>query len=392
MDILKLKRYPLNYAPDVLEIIQKLAYDPTQVEIAGSQNLRSQLFAADYDLYEEVKSSYKLDTMGLQKYILGLQQIVRDLLKTPNLIIADIKAGTVPQWTVIPDEAHVSNNRIVGFDAEDSRQRLRNVFDCGLLTDREYIAFRERITEDISPAAFSILKKDLRFQIIRWSPDEVLAGTKTLPSAETYTLTEAFRAPSIIKIDLVVYLDSLQRFVEFSIIYQFKNNRTTFNNFKMDIEYEIKQNLFYYLSEGKYFKVCKRMFSLARLNGFEDDLEKLNEILTSDIGNLYSIISDCETILFVLENEPHLPLDKIRTTLDGFRTRLGAVYSVDADKPSILHKILAIQTLPPTRQGKLDLYKQMTRLIDFFSVLLNKHTEEIMRDLHLLPPPKKYLP
>jgi hypothetical protein len=206
------------------------------------------------------------------------------------------------------------------------------------------------------------------------------------------TLEDAFRSPSVIKVDLVVYLDSLQRFVEFSIIYQFKNNRNTFNAFKMDAKHEIRQNLFYYLAEGNYFKVCKRMFSLARLNDWEDDLLRLNEILTSDIGNLYSILSDCETILFVLENEPHIPLEKIRDTLDGFRTRLGAVYSVNADKPSVLRKILSIQTLPATRQGKLELFKQMTRLIEFFRVLLNRHTEEMMRDLHLLPIPKKYLP
>ena len=392
MDILKPKRYPLNYAPDVLEIIQKLAYDPTQVEIMGSQNLRSQLFAADYDLYEDVKSSYKLDIIALQKYILRFQQIIRDLLKTPNCIIADIKAGTVPQWTVIPDEAHISNNRVIGYDADDARKRLRTVFEAGLLTDREYLGLRERIRDDITPAQFALLKKDLRFHIVRWSPDEVLDGTKILPSGESMTLEDAFRSPSVIKVDLVVYLDSLQRFVEFSIIYQFKNNRNTFNAFKMDAEHEIRQNLFYYLAEGNYFKVCKRMFSLARLNDWEDDLLRLNEILTSDIGNLYSIISDCETILFVLENEPHLPLEKIRDTLDGFRTRLGAVYSVNADKPSVLRKILSIQTLPATRPGKLELFKQMTRLIEFFSVLLNRHTEEMMRDLHLLPLPKKYLP
>jgi hypothetical protein len=134
------------------------------------------------------------------------------------------------------------------------------------------------------------------------------------------------------------------------------------------------------------------MFSLARLTESEDDLAALNEILTSDIGNLYSIISDCEAILFVLENEPHIPLEKIRRTLDGFRTRLGAVYSVNADGPTILRKILSIQALPATKQGKLDLFKQMTRLIEFFSVLLNRHTEEMMRSLHLLPVPKKYLP
>ena len=392
MDILKTKRYPLNYAPDVLEIIQKVAYDPTQIEIMGSQNLRSQTFAADFDLYEEVKSSYKLDITALQKNILRFQQIIRDLLKTPNCIIADIKAGIVPQWTVIPDDVYISNDRIIGYDAENAREKLRTVFEAGLLTDREYLALRERIQDDITPGRFSLLKKDLRFHIVRWSPEEVLSGTKILPSGDTITLQDAFRSPSIIKVDLVVYLDSLQRFVEFSIIYQFKNNRTTFNQFKMDAQREIRQNLFYYLAEGNYFKVCKRMFSLARLNDWEDDLYRLNEILTSDIGNLYSIISDCETILFILENESYIPLEKIRHTLDGFRTRLGAVYSVNADKPSVLRKILSIQALPSTTKGKLELFKQMTRLIEFFSVLLNRHTEEMMRDLHLLPVPKKYLP
>jgi hypothetical protein len=206
------------------------------------------------------------------------------------------------------------------------------------------------------------------------------------------SLQYAFCCPTIVKLDVIAYLESAGKYVEFSIIYQFKNGRKIFNRFTMDAQREIRQNLLYLASQGNWFKVAKRMFSLAKINDWERDLEGLNAILNSDLGILYSLVSDAETILFLLENESQMPVTKIRYTLQGFRERLGNVYSAKANQPSILRDILRMEHLPATADGRVKLYDQMVRLIDFFSVLLNKHAEEALQKDGFLPLDPKYKP
>jgi hypothetical protein len=391
MDILQPKEYPLNYPADVLEVISLLAYDMEKVQIMGSQSLRSQLYAADYDLYEEVNPALKHSGLALQKIVLRFQEKIKQISATPNVFITDIKAGLLPELEIIPEESYVSSNTIHNFSKEKSLSRLEDVRDMGAISESEYEDFKARFDAMETPEDFLLLKKDLRFHIVRWTPTEVARNRHVSPIG-SLSLQYAFCCPSIVKVDLIAYLESARKFSEFSIIYKFQNNRTIFNRFAMDPQKELRQNILYLSAEGAWFKIAKRMFSLARLNDWNRDLEALNEILNSDLGILYSIMSDAETVLFLLENESQMPLSKIRGTLEGFRQRLGNIYSVDADRPSVLQGLLKSETLPATKEGRDALRQKMVRLVDFFSVLLNKHAEEALQQEGFIPLLPKYKP
>jgi hypothetical protein len=45
----------------------------------------------------------------------------------------------------------------------------------------------------------------------------------------------------------------------------------------------------------------KRLFSIARLVGEEKRVERLTELFNSDLGRLYSVISDIASLEFLLE-------------------------------------------------------------------------------------------
>jgi hypothetical protein len=391
-DILKEKQFPENFPDDALDIIRIMAYDDGTVEIMGSQNLRSQLYALDYDLSEIVKTEYKHNGIALSKFVTEFQKKVAQLVRHPNTYIGDIKAGLVPMWEIIPEESYIQGNTISFFSAEQSLLRLEEMNDANLLTDQEYRDFKQRLSDPITPESFVQLKKDARFHIVRWTPEDVARGSVKLLDGSSMSLQYAFCCPSIIKVDAVAYLESSQRFTEFSIIYQFQNRSTVFNRFVMDYEKELKQNLFYYVTEGKYFKVAKRLFSLARNSENTADLTKLNSILNSDLGILYSIVGDSETILFLLENHKTVPVQKIRDSLEGFRVRLANIYSVDADTPSVLSRILKMEELPATLEGREKLHTQMTRLVTFFSTLLNTHAQVMLEENGFLPLSRQYRP
>jgi hypothetical protein len=205
-----------------------------------------------------------------------------------------------------------------------------------------------------------------RGEPIRWTPKDILAGEK-----DGVTLEDAIQMPALVKLDVVAFVQQ-SRFVDFSILYFYKVKGKVLNDVAIDPEADLKKDIATLSAEGNYFKVAKRMFALAKLKGDKKILPKLNDLFNGDCGRLYSIISDCKTILYLLENEENIDIAKVRYEIDQFRQRLGNIYTLKVNTPGVLHKILEMQTLPNTPAGRKHLEDAMTRLVDFFSPILSK--------------------
>jgi predicted DNA-binding transcriptional regulator len=78
-----------------------------------------------------------------------------------------------------------------------------------------------------------------------------------------------------------------------------------------------------------YFKVLKRMFSLAKFKDDKKQMEKLTEILNSDLGRLYHIVSDIRTLVFLLEEQSKLRMSDIKFEIDQFKGRMANIYALD---------------------------------------------------------------
>jgi hypothetical protein len=389
-DLLRKKQYPLNYPSDVLNVISRMSFDSRNVAILGSMALRSQLYAGDFDLNETVDVKSKDEATALRLIANGLQTIVKRLLRTEELFIGDIKLGVIPEWKVV--EGDVRNGKVVGYDAKACMARLTALYESGVITQEEFSSSKALLKPRLTPKEFVVVEKEIRFEIVRWKPSEVLDGFVVLRDGRHYTLEQAIGAPAIAKLDVVAFIEG-NNFSDFSTLYTFKWKGRVLNEVNMDAENEIKKNILYYEAEDNYFKVAKRIFALSKVNGDTALLEKLTALFNSDLGRLYSIISDASTILYLLENEKHLPIEKIRFEIDQFRGRLASIYTIDAvNKSSVLSGILSMTHLPNTAQGRLKLFRQMERLVAFFTVILNKQSEKALRNMKLVPIPPKYLP
>lgn len=389
-DLLRKKHYPLNFPADVLNVISRMSFDGRNVEVLGSMALRSQLYAGDFDLNETVDVKAKDEGSALRMIANGLQTIVKQLLRTQGLFIGDIKLGVIPEWRVVSGD--VRNGKVVGYDAKECLGRLTALYESGVITHEEFVASKAFLKPRLTPKEFVVVEKEIRFEVVRWKPSDVLDGFVVLRDGRHYSLEQAICAPAIAKLDVVAFIEG-NNFSDFSILYTFKYRGRVLNNIKLDAEHEIKKNLLYYEADGNYFKVAKRIFALAKLDGDNATIEKLTELFNSDLGRLYSIISDASTILYLLENEKNLPIEKIRFEIDQFRGRLASIYSIDAvNKTSVLSDILSMTHLPDTAQGRLKLFRQMERLVSFFTVILNKQSEKALKSIKLVPVPKKYLP
>jgi hypothetical protein len=376
MSLVRRKLYTLNYPKDVLDVISKMSFSKgANVEVGGSMSLKSQQYAGDYDLTETVVGHYKNKEAAADAFAKQFQAIIRCMLQTKGLIIGDIKAGAVPEWEIITGS--VSNGRVVGYSASRSRSRLLALKPH--LSATEFAEAQKMIKSNPSVREFYEASDILKFHIVRWSPAAILKGFVVLRDGRHLTLAQAFNSPSVAKLDAVAYIQR-SRFADFSIIFTFKNEKDTLNGVVVDAFNEIKNSMHSYYALGDYYKAAKRLFSINRIKGSERIIEKLSDMFNSDLGRLYSIISDAKTLIYLLENKEAVPIDKVRYEIDQFRSRLGNIYSVGSvGSERILERLLEMQELPSDAAGRERLRKAMQRLVDFFDGVLNKATEEYMK-------------
>jgi len=380
MSLVRRKLYTLNYPKDVLDVIAKMSFSKgANVEVGGSMSLKSQQYAGDYDLTETVVGHYKNKEAAADAFAKQFQAIIRGMLQTKGLIIGDIKAGEVPEWKIITGS--VRNGRVVGYSASRSRSSLLALKPH--LSATEFAEAQKFIKSKPSVREFYEASDILKFHIVRWSPAAILRGFVVLRDGRHLTLAQAFNSPAIAKLDAVAYIQR-SRFTDFSIIFTFKNAKDTLNGVVVNYKEELQDSLHSYLALGSTYKAAKRLFSLARLTNNDSLIEKLSAMFNSDLGRLYSIISDAKTIIYLLENKENVSIDKIRYEIDQFRSRLGNIYSIGSvGSEKVLEKLLAMQELPSDAAGRQRLLNAMEKLVSFFDDVLNKATVEYMKENHI---------
>jgi hypothetical protein len=182
---------------------------------------------------------------------------------------------------------------------------------------------------------FNILKEQTRYHILRWKPVEILKGVKEITKGYYISLEEALSSNGLFKIDVIGFIDN--RFIEFTIIYDLRdNNNKRINNFMVNIEENLKENINIFIEEGKNFKALKRYFSLLKYRyannkkyktkEIEETLLKLIDFFNSEVGLLNQIIGDIDTILYLYENDEDIPENKMEKSINSFILRLSSIY------------------------------------------------------------------
>lgn len=109
------------------------------------------------------------------------------------------------------------------------------------------------------------------------------------------------------------------------------------------------ESIIAYQAEGNYFKVLKRLFALAKLNHSTSELKSLNSVLNSDLGRLYHIVGDMDTLLTLFQEYKRVPIALIRFEIDQFIQRLSTIYTLGSylkKDDTIVSEIRATLKLP----------------------------------------------
>lgn len=302
-------------------VIEKLSFNSKNTELLGSMAIRSQIYASDYDLYEVVNRR----TIGaLAK---GLQSIVKDLMKPTNYFIGDIKCGEVEEWKLLDDFTPLKD-----YNPTKLEERLREMLKNKIITKEEYNEVKP-LMKPKTDIQYLQLKKVARFNVLRWTPREIIKGELEF-RGRTITLEDAIKSAGLKKLDLIVDMNT--NFTEFSIIYDMRIKGKRLEGHAINTPQALQDEIMYLGASGKYMKMLKRMFSLANYNlkYVPKDrtesikvLETLYPLLTGDLGIMSQVSADIETLDYLVENHTSYSPDALKSEVDNFIKRLSHIYN-----------------------------------------------------------------
>ena len=383
------KEFPQNYPPEIIRLIETVSFSGGRdVSIVGSSSLREIRYFADVDCYErtQIKGSSRAD--ALKNASKRFRKQIKNVLSYPLTYMTDFKAGSIEDFVVIPKDAHIHKGKVLGYSAVESRNKVNHLFNHGVITHEEHISALELLVDKPSPTQFLLAKDKLRFNIIRWTLDEIMKGKKVYRGKKV-SLAEAFGQPTIIKLDLITLVDN-NRFIEVSIIYELLHiGHHQLNGIgHPDYAGMLRDSLLEYSVEGQVFKVSKRQFSLLRFLNKKSKANELISYFNSDLGLLYSIISDLDTLVLLVETTKHLPRKRVEFELKHLPARLGGISRLKdilLDEPDILHQLKTIEQKPRN-------IKAIEMLSNELKHILNKNAKASLTSLGFYPLTAFYLP
>lgn len=371
--ITKLKEYPDGYSEDALKILNTMSFsEGKDVKILGSMSLRSQVYAGDYDAYETIKTKGSKED-ALDDLVKKFKQIIKEVQLIPNTYIGDIKSGSIEEWKIIGEPFH----------HEKSIQKLEELFSSKIISKEVFEEGKKKIKPNPSKLELLALQREFRPNVLRWTPKEVLLGFKRLQDGRKFTLKEAFQTPIITKLDVVSWVQN-NRFTDFSMIYEFKHNSQSLNKELSNIEDSIKKNIFVLFHEKNYFKMAKRMFSLAKYKKYEKILETLSPLFNGDAGRLYMVYGDIGTLESLLESNETVSQQKLDFEIDQFKQRLS---NITFEKYiSKEHEIFGlIDSILAKKHSEKSLLQKLEKLKQILSNLMSEYAENYLIKHKLMP-------
>jgi len=330
-DLLK-KRNPIAYTDDEKKTIDLLSLKDALVNPIGSFTFEVQKYPSDIDIDQFIEIKYSNDYDLIRKF----KELIINILSDKNTYFSDFKAG----------------------------------LDLRFPNDRDKL-------------------------IVRWTPEEIIAGFKILPGNINLNLLDAMETISPVKLDIIRYVDD--RFIEASTFFWLTKKRdgeiefiNRPDNYEELFEVTLKNEVKKYSSPEtfKIFKAVKRMWSLARLKGDIETLKKLQPIIISNLSLLSQINADLETITFLYEKGYNVQESKLKKAIELMIKKISTIADIHLNQDELYNHLLNIITNKDIE----DKIHSLEYLHEYLLDIINKETVEYMTLNHLLPINSNYLP
>jgi len=369
MDALATKAFPDNYSQEVLRVFEALSMtDLKKFYLVGSASLRSQQYSADFDCMEKVRIS------NAAEMVHNLRDVVKSLRAIPDCFIGDIKCGEEKSWDVFNGNAAIVDGKVQNFNPTESKRRLDNLRNRNIIGPKEAKEAAALLDKATTRLGFIIAKKTIKFHILRWKPQQILEGFQEY-RGHRFTLEDAVTSRGLIKVDAVANI--ADRYTEFSTIYDTYLNGELVSARGSNIVQALSDDIMFY-NKTNPFKALKRYFALVKLRKDAKAAAILVPIMNSDLGRLYQIIGDLQTLRDLMDRPSSAyNLKIILGQIDDMKARMGNLYQLRdflSKEHDIIGSLNALLSSPATSiKGKLD------KLISELEGINNEGTVKIIK-------------
>ena len=203
---------------------------------------------------------------------------------------------------------------------------------------------------------------------LKWTKKEVISNKKLLLDNSYITLEEAIQQKSIIKIDVVSYINDT--FIEISENYLIKiGNVSNFEKSEIDenkIIESIKKSELDEVKNNNYNKALKRLFSsLYHKNKNDKKLIKLVEFFNSSVGILNKARADLDVLILLLEKNIPVKNSQLLSAVDNIK--FNCSYNTIEDYTNDFLRIEKIKSKKMMYVPLLHLREKIFKIVNEFS-------------------------
>lgn len=278
-----LMRDPKDF-PEKLKTTLDLVTINESPRVVGSSAYSNFKFPSDVDVFERVTVRLEREE-ALDFYADQLRNIMEKLLVDPDLYYMDFKAGQDLRFDIEPADSVLGR-----------RAQIDDLYDRDLLTFEEMSEFY-RAGDDLEEFQEALRQK----RVLRWTPEDIIQGRKQLPGGITLLFKEALAQPSVVKLDVVTWIQL--RFQSIEVFY----NLRYLDPQRGPVEFyplgsytaSLLEDVQRYSSRLHYnpLRLAKRLWALSRVIDCTSLLEALNPLLNSHAAALNQVKSDIELLL-----------------------------------------------------------------------------------------------
>jgi hypothetical protein len=374
------KKYPINFSKDIIDIVNILSIKSGKnAQLYGSSRFKID-FPGDYDFYQEIE--LKDDTF--KKVLTEFQEVIKKILNKKSIFLGDIKSGMIEKLKVIDDDINETN---YNSKITKMKKKLKQLYKEKRITKEELDDSIKLLKPDLKNFDLSILKHEIRFEVIRWKPEDILKGF-TIYRGYKINFYDYLLTDSATKIDVMAWVNGI-RYAEITMVYFFSQNGKMINRGFQNLQEVLKDTIPTLLYNGKYMKICKRMnaIELTRDKPNQLLLKRFYRLYNSNLGRLSQIISDLTILQYLIENIEILPENKFKYEIDMMKYRLGNM----TNEKYLKQQEEILKFIDDIEKDVINI-QAIDNLKQTLNEILQSETLKVMKIWKIYPVSKEYLP
>lgn len=417
-----LAKKPIESYPDYVKNEMKfISFYTKDLPISyGSYLYRFQRYASDIDLLQYV--DYVDEETTIKTFIKILKKIINSLDK--DHIYSEFKAGLDSNYVIdigiMREGIYTPAFNLLGVLYEktkdglftrDEYDKMRYMIEISQIDTNDIdvpgdpdIDSRKQVNTDIYDEIYNLIRNK---RILRWSAEEIVKGYKIISKNKKYTLYEAIQDETIVKIDLIVYLNN--KFIEITnlILLTYVDTDEMGNeehipinisekaihnptSLRIDIEKLYYSNKFY-----SPLKACKRMYGYMRAvkgkhNIYDWLPNHLIPVLEGDVSSFYQLKGEIDAILVVLQKKfTKQNFERGIHQLQDIKTRFNYIKILPDE--TIIRLAYEIDQLCKIKNHE-KFIDELESLLTKVKTLVNSAAIYEMNKYDINPPPDVFLP